>query len=82
MTTTKQLTAEGFRVTRRIDRAHPTNTEYPLLPGDLLVRDAAGRWTKEAPGLAVNGFELTVDQVASLEPIRFVRCGLTYEVVS
>lgn len=72
---------DGFRVTETIDGAHPLHPKYPLLPGDLLVRDAGGTWAKEAPGLAVIGFELTPEQEAALQPVQFSRAGLAYSVI-
>lgn len=74
---------QGFRVVEAIENAHPLHGEaYPLLPGDLLVREPSGTWAKEAPGLGVCGFVLTVEQEASLEPVGFTRSGLNYHVVS
>lgn len=68
----------GFRVTEKIEGAHPRHVTYPLLPGDLLVREADGTWTKEAPGLAVMGFGLNEDQEATLRPCEFGCAGLSY----
>lgn len=72
---------DGLRVTKRIDGAHPLHADYPLLPGDLLVRDADGTFTKEAPGLAVIGFMLREEDVVALEPVRFRCAGLSYYVL-
>jgi hypothetical protein len=72
---------EGFRVTSTIEGAHPQHEAYPLLPGDLLVRELDGTWMKEAPGLAVGGFVLTAEQEAGLQRILFARAGLAYAVV-
>lgn len=73
---------DGHRVTQRIDNAHPVlGADYPLLPGDLLVRDGV-TWTKEAPGLCVYGFVLTDEQVATLEPVQFERHGLAYSLLN
>jgi len=72
----------GFEVAEQIDNAHPLHTNYPLLPGDLLVR-VKGRtrtFAKEAPGIAVIGFVLTREQVSSLRPVRFVCHGLNYSI--
>ena len=74
------MSAEGYRVTETIDGAHPTLRDYPLLPGDLLVRDPDGSWAKEAPGLAVGGFALTPEQEATLERVEFDRYGLNYSI--
>lgn len=74
------FTNEGFRVVAEIRGAHPTLPNYPLLPGDLIVRDDDGTWGKEAPGLAVNGFILTPAQEAELEAVRFACHGLSYSV--
>lgn len=70
----------GSRVTTTIEGAHPTIKDYPLLPGDLLTREPGGTWMKEAPGLAVGGFELSKEQEAALEPVTFTCAGLTYSV--
>lgn len=71
---------DGFRVTETIDGAHPKVKRYPLLPGDLLVQTGHHTYTKECPGVAVNGFILTPEQEATLEPVRFTRNGLEYSV--
>lgn len=68
---------EGYVVSEQIDGANPLHPKYPLLPGDLLVRDGA-TWMKDAPGLAVGGFVLTEEQVATLRRVEFVVHGLTY----
>lgn len=75
------MSNEGFRVTERVDNAHPKLADYPLLPGDLLVRDGE-TWTKEAPGLAVLGFTLTPEQEATLTRVEFSRHGLAYTILS
>jgi hypothetical protein len=72
----------GFQVTTTIEHAHPKLDAYPLLPGDLIVREPDGTWMKEAPGLAVGGFVLSEAQEAALEPVEFVCAGLNYAVVS
>lgn len=38
--------------------AHKLMPEYPLLPGDVIVQNPDGTWTKHAPGLAMAGLEL------------------------
>lgn len=68
----------GFVVTERIEGAHPKHTSYPLLPGDLLVASLDGSWWKECPGIAVGGFVLTDEQVATLREVEFHRNGLQY----
>lgn len=75
------LLVTGFRVTSTIEVAHPLHPHYPLLPGDLLVRDFDGTWAKEAPGLAVVGFVLSDEQVATLEHVQFEWHGLSYRVI-
>ncbi len=72
---------DGYRVTERIDGAHPRHDRYPLLPDDLLVKHPDGTWAKEAPGLAVLGFVLTPEQAATLTPVKFVRNGLEYGII-
>jgi hypothetical protein len=56
-----------FRVTVKLRGKHPTHTDYPLLPGDILTRDHKG-FMKHAPGLAIGGFILGEDDFATLEP--------------
>ena len=70
----------GYLVTEQIEGASIHHPRYPLLPGDLLVREADGRYTKEAPGLCVLGFELTPEQEATLEECEFNAHGLEYVV--
>lgn len=75
----------GFKVTSRIDGGRPDfpdYPDYPLLPGDLLVEEADGTFSKEAPGLGVGGFVLTPEQREALRPVRFTRQGLTCQIVS
>lgn len=69
----------GYTVTETINAAHPRHAGYPLLPGDLLVRDG-GTWTKEAPGVCICGFVLTPEEEATLEEVEFQRHGLAYTV--
>jgi hypothetical protein len=45
--------------------AHPLHPQYPLLPGDVIVQDPDGSWTKHAPGLAMAGLELSDVWVAT-----------------
>lgn len=72
----------GFRVTEEMDDVHPFWKErYPLMPGDLLQKDDDGTFFKEAPGLAVGGFILTPEQEANLEPVKFLRHGLDYQIL-
>lgn len=68
----------GFRVTTKIEHAHALHPDYPLYPGDLLVPEPDGRYTKEAPGLCISGFLLTAEEEATLQPVRFERRGLEY----
>jgi len=68
----------GYVVIETIKGAHPKHPNYPLLPGDLLVREKGRVFAKEAPGICVLGFRLTSEQVASLRPVEFAQCGLTY----
>lgn len=70
----------GFVVTERVEQAHPTVRNYPLLPDDLLFRETDGTYTKECPGVAVVGFTLTPDQEATLKPVSFINYGLTYVI--
>lgn len=72
--------AECFEVMRRIDHAHPKNTNYPLLHEDILVRQEDGTFYKIGPGLGMTGFVLTPEQVAELRPTRFVMFGLEMAV--
>ena len=77
---------EGFLVTETINGAHrnPSLASYPLLPGDIIVKsalEATEYWSKECPGVAIGGFILTPEQVATLRPVRFVSNGLSYTIV-
>lgn len=60
-------TVSGLKVTERIDGAHPTLTDYPLLPGDLIIGQPDGTFYKFGPGLGVTGFELTPEQILTCE---------------
>ena len=37
---------------------HKLMPNYPLLPGDVIVQNSDGSWTKHAPGLAMAGLVL------------------------
>jgi hypothetical protein len=56
-----------YRVTVELAGKHPIHTNYPLLPGDILTKHPVDGWTKHAPGLAIWGFELTDEDVKTLE---------------
>lgn len=75
------MSTPGFMVTTRIDGAHKTMPTYPLLPDDLLVREADGTFHKECPGISVGGFTLTDEQIADLKPVEFIARGLDYSVL-
>ena len=72
--------SSGFLLGIRIDGAHPRLKEYYLLPEDLLVLEDDGTYTKVGPGMAVSGFELTSEQSAELEAVKYRFHGLDYEV--
>jgi hypothetical protein len=61
-------TISGLLVTVEIKGAHPLHTDYSLLPGDLLLKRKDGTYGKFGPGLGIEGFRLTPEQVATLEP--------------
>ena len=62
-------TSSGLRVTEKIEGAHPMHTTYPLLRGDVLLKRADGTFGKFGPGLGIEGFRLTPEQEAALEPV-------------
>jgi hypothetical protein len=68
----------GFVVTTEIQGAHRRMDDYPLLPGDLLVREEDGSYWKECPGMSVGGFVLTNEQAASLRSVEYQVYGLNY----
>lgn len=70
--------AQGFLLKSRVDGAHP-QTDYYLLPEDLLVRNGDGSYSKVGPGLAVGGFILTPEQEAELAPVEYIFRGLDYQ---
>jgi hypothetical protein len=45
--------------------AHSLHPQYPLLPGDVIIQDPDGTWTKHAPGLAMAGLELSEVWIAT-----------------
>lgn len=71
---------DGFEVIERIEGAAKSHPDYPLLPGDLLVKELGNTFMKEAPGLALSGLVLTEAQQANLRPVRFARHGLSYAI--
>jgi len=58
----------GWYVTEQIDGAHAKHPNYPLLPGDLLFDREDGTYGKFGPGLGIEGFVLTDEQIATLKP--------------
>lgn len=70
----------GLLVTEKIDGAHPKQEDYPLLPGDLLLKQSDGSFNKYFPGLAIVGFELTPEQEATLKPVEYTARGLSYQI--
>lgn len=57
-----------LEVTREMVGTNPIHPDYPLLPGDVLVREDDGTYMKVAPGLGIGGFILDPTQVATLKP--------------
>lgn len=78
-TVTPEL-ASAHEVTVRIADAVPLHPGYPLLPGDLLIRNEDDSYTKVAPGIAVGGIRLSDSQSSTLRPARFAVAGLNYYV--
>lgn len=72
---------QELMVTEEIVRAHPRFPDYPLLPEDLITRTADGTWRKYAPGMAVEGFVLSDEQVRRLKPVWVQSAHLLYEVL-
>jgi hypothetical protein len=58
----------GFEVTVEMNGCHALHTDYPLLPGDLLKPRPDGTFYKFGPGLGIEGFVLTEEQKATLQP--------------
>lgn len=63
-------------VTETIEGAHPKLTDYPLLRGDIVSQRADGTWGKYGPGLGIEGFRLTDEQVATLEVKENIAVGI------
>jgi len=60
-------TIEGLLVTVPIAGAHAKHPTYELLPGDLMLKRDDGTFGK-FNGLGIEGFVLTPEQEATLEP--------------
>lgn len=56
-----------LQVTQEMIGVHPMHPDYPLLPGDVLMRRPDGTYGK-LTGLGIEGFTLTDEQQATLEP--------------
>lgn len=71
---------DGFVVTKELVVNHPRWRDYPLLPGDLLVKptDDPTTYTKTCPGLMIHGFRLTPEQEATLKPTEYQARGLDF----
>lgn len=74
-------TSDGYVVTQTIEEAHPLHPTYPLLQGDLLVRDSDGTFAKVCPGLHVSGFVLKQLDLFNIHPVKFISRGLDYEIL-
>jgi hypothetical protein len=59
---------DKYEVTTELRGKHPIQTEYPLLPGDVITKSEDGTWMKHAPGLAILGFILTSEDEDTLIP--------------
>lgn len=57
-----------LKVTQEMVGVHRLHTDYPLLPGDVLVQRDDGTYGK-VTGLGIEGFTLTAEQAATLAPI-------------
>lgn len=58
-----------YEVTEQLDGCHDIHTDYPLLPGDILVEDEDGSFAKTAPGLGIFGFILSSEQKSTLKEL-------------
>jgi hypothetical protein len=75
-------TDTAHRVTVAFEPQHNIHQGYSFLPGDLVSQAEDGTWGKFAPGLAIRGFTLTDEQVASLEVVTVeIYSPLHYRVV-
>jgi hypothetical protein len=72
--------ANGLLAVTQIDGVHRQHLDYPILPGDLLLKEDDGTYIKVCPGVAMTGFQLTDEQVATLKPVEFVQHGLNYVI--
>jgi hypothetical protein len=59
--------SQMLKVTQEITGAHRLHPTYPLLPGDVLIQREDGTYGK-LTGLGIEGFMLTPEQAATLEP--------------
>lgn len=73
--------SNGYVVTETIEEAHQQHPTYPLLSGDLLVKEVDGTYTKICPGLGVSGFILRPEIEATLRPVQYVSSGLDYVIL-
>lgn len=63
------MKGDVFEVQEKTISPHVLHPTYPLLPGDILVEQEDGTFTKTAPGLGLGGFVLTDEQRAALKPL-------------
>lgn len=68
----------GFVVTETIENARPDGMDYPLLNGDLILKQDDGTWFKVCPGTAIGKFVLTEQQVTRLKQVEYTQRGLDY----
>ena len=73
---------DGYLVTETLTDVHTKWPEYELLTGTLVLKSDDDTWRKEAPGLAIVGLELTPEQEATLQPVKYLWDGhLGYQIL-
>lgn len=70
-----------LQVTEEIPGAHQQFVDYPLLPEDIVRKDADGTWTKVAPGLQVSGFVLSDEQVQRLKAVWMITEHMIFDIL-
>lgn len=70
-----------LQVAEEIPGAHQQFVDYPLLPEDIIRKDADGTWTKVAPGLQVSGFVLSDEQVQRLQAVWMITEHLIFDIL-
>lgn len=71
----------AYAVTERLDGVHPMFPDFYLCPEELILPVGDGTWVKVAPGVQLNGMQLSPEQVDSLVRVHYANRGMAYTIL-